>query len=48
LVASGLNLPIEALRIIEESSGNNPDTLQTNFEIVDECGNKGAVKKSIY
>jgi hypothetical protein len=38
LLFGKLNLPIEALRIIEESSPN-PDDLQTNIGYVDECGN---------
>jgi hypothetical protein len=38
LLFGKLNLPIEALRIIEESS-SNPDEMQTNMGYVDECGN---------
>jgi hypothetical protein len=33
-----LNLPIEALRIIEESS-SSPEEMQTKMGYVDECGN---------
>jgi hypothetical protein len=38
LLFGKLNLPIEALRVIEESSAT-PDDLQMNLGYVDECGN---------
>jgi hypothetical protein len=39
LISEGLFLPILALRIIEENSASDID-LQTNFDLVDECGGK--------
>jgi len=46
-VGGGLTLPIDALRIVEEQSASNPkpdESLQTNFDILDECGKKGNLK----
>jgi len=46
-VGGGLTLPIDALRIVEEQSASNPkpdESLQTNLEILDECGKKGNLK----
>lgn len=45
LLFGKLELPIEALRIIEESSPT-PDSLQTNFGYVDECGNPTGISKA--
>jgi len=39
-----LTLSIDALRIVEEQSAAKPkpeEAMQTNLEIVDECGKKG-------
>jgi hypothetical protein len=38
-----LELPFEALRIIEESSSTS-ESLQTNFGYIDECGNPLGLK----
>lgn len=38
LLFGKLDLPIEALRVIEDVS-STPDELQTNFGYIDECGN---------
>jgi hypothetical protein len=35
-----LNLPIDALRVIEETA-TSPEEMQTNMGYVDECGNPG-------
>jgi len=45
LLFGKLELPIEALRIIEESSPT-PDSMQTNFGYIDECGNPAGISKA--
>jgi hypothetical protein len=42
LLFGKLELPIEALRVIEESS-SSPDEMQTYFSYVDECGNPKSI-----
>jgi hypothetical protein len=42
LLFGDLFLPILALRIIEDNSASDFD-LQTNFDLVDECGGKSVV-----
>jgi hypothetical protein len=38
LLFGKLNLPLDALRVIEESS-STPEEMQKNMGFVDECGN---------
>jgi hypothetical protein len=38
LLFGKLNLPIEALRVIEDGS-STPEEMQTNMGVIDECGN---------
>ena len=42
LLFGNLELPVEALRVIEESS-SSPESLQTNFGYIDECGNPKSI-----
>jgi len=40
LMSGKLSMSINALRVIEEQSAE-PEDLQKNMGVVDECGNKG-------
>jgi len=42
LLFGKLNLPIEALLVIEQSS-SNPEEMQKNMGLIDECGNSSRV-----
>jgi len=46
LLFGKLNIPIESLRIIEESSAS-PDEMQTNFGYLDECGNPKSITSNV-
>jgi hypothetical protein len=39
-VLGGLVMSLEAIRVLEESAGDNTNELQKNLAIADECGNK--------
>jgi hypothetical protein len=47
LLFGKLNIPIESLRIIEESSAS-PDEMQTNFGYIDECGNSKSITNNVW